>query len=316
MSLLYTPEIELIRERVLRLQDHRAEKGRPLSQGDIALAIGMSAATVSHFLNHKEQGDVEKVAGLLKHLVEREEVRDESGLVKIPFVETRQAKKFVEAYTFCHQYGRMAAVLGGSGFGKSRTIAELVARDRSLIVIRAWGQLGASGVVQDLCEAIRVSERGLQRALMKRIKARLCPGGRPVGRCLIIDDAHTLRFAALDALRYIYDETSIGLLLVGIHALRRHLVGISEETEQLASRVSGRIWELPEVSERDVEKILRAVMHERDVEAAMAMLHKDPQLLASHRRTGNFLEIAGSFAKKGNGTITLDHLRQAMRIAA
>lgn len=314
--MLYPPDIELVRERVIKLQDARAEKGRPLSQADVALAIGMSAASVSHFVNHKDQGDVSKIAALLKAFVEREEAKDDAGLGKIPFVETRQAKWFINAYKFCHLYGRVGAVVGGPGSGKSRTIKELLARDRSLIVIKAWGQIGAPGLLREIAEGIRDWQTGSQQALMKRIKARLCPGGRPVGRCLLIDDAHTLKPASFDALRHVYDETSVGLLLVGIHALKRHLVGTNEFTEQLAYRVSGRIWELPDVTEQDVEQLLHAVMKEGDVDHAMTLLRRDPQALSSHGRAGNFLEIAGSFAKKAGGLITLDHLKQAMRHAA
>jgi hypothetical protein len=302
----------LIRERLLHLLERRERQDRPFSQNDVARRIGVSAAAVSNFVNHKDVGDVAKLAGALKAFVEREEARDEDSLLRLPFVQTRQAKEMMRANQFCHRFGRMAAVLGGSGWGKSRAIAEAVAQDRSLVLLKAWNRMGASGVLQDLCEGLKVSDSGLLRALMKRIKARLAGSGR----CVIVDDAHTLSFGALDVLRHIYDETGVGMLLVGIDKLKRHLIGTSEELEQIASRVSGRIWELPEIRESDLVLILRAVMRESDVEPAMQLLRRDPTLLTSVRRMSNFLEIAGSLASRNGGVVTMVHLKQALKYAA
>ena len=309
---LYSPDIELIRERLLHLLDRRNQQGRPLSQNEVAKSLGVSAASMSNFVNHRDVGDVAKLAVGLKAFVEREEAKDEASLLKLPFVHTRQAKEMMRAIQFCHRFGRMAAVLGGSGWGKSRAIQEVVTQDPKIIVLKAWNRMGASGVLQDLCETLTVSESGLLRALMKRIKARLTGSGR----CIIVDDAHTLSFGALDVLRHIYDETGVGMLLVGIDKLKRYLVGTSDELEQIASRVSGRIWQLPEIRESDLVLILRAVMRESEVETALKMLRGDPQLLGSVRRMSNFLEIAGALAQKSGGVLTMDHLRQALKHAA
>ncbi|MGH7339178.1 MAG: AAA family ATPase [Candidatus Rokuibacteriota bacterium] len=309
--MLYRPDFELIRERVLKLQDHRLEQGRPVSQNDIALAIGMSAASVSHFLNHKEQGDLPKIAALLDNFVKREELKDEGGLLKIPFAETQQARQLMGAYQFALQFNRLVVVLGSSGFGKTRTVLELQRRDRSLIVVTAWSQLGASGILQELCEAIKVSDKGRLRALMKRLKARLTGSGRVI----IVDDAHTLTFKALDVLRYVYDQTGVGMLLVGIQALGHHLIATNEETEQLASRVSGRIWKMPDIEAEDLRLILAGTMDERHLEQAMGLLGRDEQLMCSPRRMGNVLEVAGTFAARAKSPITLDHIAKAMKAA-
>lgn len=147
---------------------------------------------------------------------------------------------------------------------------------------------------------------------MKRIRARLSGSGR----CLIVDDAHTLGFKALDVLRTIHDQTKVGMVLVGIRALKRHLIGTSEELEQLASRVSGRIFELPEFNEADLQLFLNVLVTERDRAAALELFSTDPQLEGSARRACNLLEIAGKYATKQGGAITLAHLRQAMKFAA
>jgi len=309
---LLSPQNEIILERVMNLMDRRETAGRPLTQTQIAGAIGVSPAVISNFLKRDYEGNVDKIAQLLKSYVEREEAKDEGGLLKIPFVETRPAKAMLSVIKYCHKYSRMGAVLSGSGTGKTTTIKQAIKDDPSLLVITAWARLGAIGVQQELCDALKMSDGGNSRALMKRLKHKLTDKGR----CIIVDDAHTLAFGALDAIRYIYDQTGTGIVLCGIPSLARHLTSKSEEYEQLASRVAGRVHELPEFSLDDARLMFEAVMSERDVERAMTLLKGDPQTMSSGRRLGNLLEDAGKFASRRNGSMSLDDLQKAMRLAA
>ena len=229
---LLSPQNEIVLERVLNLMDRRETAGRPITQTQIAGAIGMSPAVISNFLKRNYEGDVDHVAKLLKAYVEREEAKDEGGLLKVPFVETRPAKAMLASIKYCHKYGRMGAVLSGSGTGKTTTIRQAIKEDPSILVVTAWARLGAIGVQQELCDALKMSDGGNSRALMKRLKHKLTDKGR----CLIVDDAHTLAFGALDAIRYIYDQTGTGVVLCGIPSLARHLSSKSEEYEQQIGR--------------------------------------------------------------------------------
>ena len=310
--MLYETDIEIVVEQGRKLMAERETKGKPLSYGKIAKDIGMSPASVSNFFNRKDTGDVKKISDLIRNFIERERARDETGLLAIPFAETRQATDMIEAIEFAHQYHRMVAVISPPGSGKTVTINEVIRRDPSIIRIQAANFFGASAILQEICEELRESQRGLMRALLKRIKAKL----RGTGRCLIVDDTHKLRPAALDTLQTIYDQTGIGIVLFGIRSLRRMLTGFSEEAEQMASRVSGRIWEIPDVTEDDLDVILAGVMTADQRERVLEVLKKDPQLLSSPRRLCNVLEISGSLAKKQRTPLTVVHVRQAMALSA
>lgn len=309
---LLSPQNEIVLERVLNLMDRRETAGKPITQTQIAGAIGMSPAVISNFLKRNYEGDVDHVAKLLKAYVEREEAKDEGGLLKVPFVETRPAKAMLASIKYCHKYGRMGAVLSGSGTGKTTTIRQAIKEDPSILVVTAWARLGAIGVQQELCDALKMSDGGNSRALMKRLKHKLTDKGR----CLIVDDAHTLAFGALDAIRYIYDQTGTGVVLCGIPSLARHLSSKSEEYEQLASRVAGRVHELPEFSLDDARLMFEAVMESKDVERAMGLLKSDPQTMGSGRRLGNLLEDAGKFASRRGDRMSLNDVEKALRLAA
>ena len=126
-TLLYPPDLEFIVERLERLRDQRAAKGRPLSYDAIGGGIGVSAATISNFVNHKdpENSKLRELAQTLKVFLDREALKDSAGMMKLPFAETRQAGTLLRAYQYALQFNRLVVVIGGSGFGKSRTIEEL-----------------------------------------------------------------------------------------------------------------------------------------------------------------------------------------------
>lgn len=314
MSLLYSSDLELIVERVEKLRDKLASAGRAVSYDDLGRAVGLSGTTVYNFLKHKDPGNskVAEQGAALRAWLEREELKADSGMLRIPFAETRPASRFMEAYQFALKYNKLVAVLGHSGFGKTRTIEELRRRDRTLIVVTAWSQMGASGLLKELCEETASPTRGLQIALMKRLRHKLTGSNRVI----IVDDAHTLKFNALDLLRYLYDQTGVGMVLSGIGSLRRHLVGTSDETEQLASRVSGRIFELPDLNGHDVRSILVAAMGVREAERALGVIERHETIMASARRLGNVLEMASAFAHKAKAGLAIEHVEKALKVAA
>jgi DNA transposition AAA+ family ATPase len=317
--MMYDPDTELLREQILKLLDRREAQGHPLHQNDIAKAIGLSGATVSNFLNRKDSGDVKKTAAKLKGWLVRELAREEGGLQALPFAETRPAKEGLKHIEFLSHFNRFGVLYGDSGLGKTYLIAEAMRRDPTMIVLTAWKGIGRSGILRELCGSLKEAEGGTQYAMMKRIKAKLCPGGKSAGRCIIVDDAHTLAFDALDTLRHIFDQTGTGLALIGIGAvLRPKLETPAPDMEQIASRASGRTWKLPEIDESDFELMLGGVMAEQDIEPALKIMReRDPQLLASPRRMGNLVEIACRIAKKsGAPTVMIEHIQKALKYAA
>jgi len=312
---LFPPHLELIRERLIKLVEKREAKGRPLSLKQIGMGIDYSAGAISNFLHRKDIGNVEEIGARIKTYLDREETKETAGLLHVPFVETRQAKKVLQAVQFAQQYGRLVALIGGPGLGKTRSIQQALEADKTAILIQASGIMGPSGVLQDLCDAIGESSTGKLVACLKRIRARLSGSGR----CIIVDDAHCLSYKALDVLRTIYDQTGCGVVLAGIKGLKRLLTGTSEEYEQLASRVSGRIFELPEFNESDLALLLEAIVHPSDHEAVMELLGADPRTAGSPRRACNVLEVAGRLAesdRSSDSKIKVKHLRDAMKVAA
>jgi DNA transposition AAA+ family ATPase len=304
--------IEFVRDELAKLIASRKERGRPLSMRAIEKSIGRSASMVSDFLNHKARGDVLEFVERLKQFLEVEHARESNKLLNIPFCETQQAQALMQAVEVAHRWQRMAAVLLPSGCGKTRTIHELQRRDRTLLVVRTNVMMGPHGLLRAICEESMEPSSGLGSACYKRALAKL----RDSGRCLIIDDAHDLSLKALHVVRSFQEDSGIGLVLCGITTLKRYLTGYTDELEQLASRLEGRIWTPPSFGEDDILLLLKACMDEDQVDTALEVLRQDPRAMTNARRLVSALEIAHKSAEKKKSKVTVEFLRRALKDAA
>jgi DNA transposition AAA+ family ATPase len=310
---LWPREIELICEQFDRLLAQRKQQGRPLSLAKVAQAVDRSASMLSDFVNHKERGDVAGLAERIKNFLELEQSRDQSRAVTIPFCDTQQAKAITQAVHTAHRFGEMVAVVCKSGDGKSRTLEELQSRDRTLIIVNANVMMGPQGLMRDICEAIRQPITGLGIACYKRARSILTDSGR----CLIVDDAHDLQLKALHILRSFQNDTRIGLVLCGISTMRKWLTGHNDEMEQIARRVAGNIWTVPEFGEDDALLMLRATMpNEAQVEAALEFLRQEPRSLSSAGRLAVALRKAVRLAEKKKAHVTVELLKRILKEAA
>ena len=202
----------------------------------------------------------------------------------------------------------MVAIIGDSGRGKSSAIGEFRRLNPQTVLIEASRIHGPSAVLQDLCFELGDSDKGLLRALLKRIVYRL----NQTPRLIIVDDAHTLGFASLDILRTVYDRTGVGMVLAGISKLELLLAGTTPETEQLARRVIFR-RRLPEYVEADAEQQLAGLLPHLD--AGEVLEHFDPRAKSSPARLTNVIKLACKLAG-GADRVKVQHIKSALAMVA
>ena len=309
----YSADVRETIHRVKLFLARRRTEGRPVSYAQLAHRVGVSSATISNFINQRPIGDPAKTAVLLADLITIEEARDAEALASIPYVETAQAKRLNQAILFCLQFSRLAAALAPPGTGKTFTLAEAQRRHLSLVVVRAARFFSPLALYREIASELSEPTNGGTHAVYARLIERLT-GSR---RCVVIDDAHMLSTYCLDAVQSLYDRAGIGVLLLGCQSLGRRLAGVSEDTEQLASRLAGRIYSLPPVTEADLALILSAVLGDDDVAAVLDLLRRaDPASIASPRRMGNLIEIAGQIASRKKEPLAERHIAAAVKAAA
>jgi len=150
---------------------------------------------------------------------------------------------------------RVAALSGRSGYGKT-TALKLFARTEGAIYYCYDETSGYRDVIMDILQRLGVPDARtitvgrLRRSLVKEIKKQKNP-------LLIIDQADTLPFKAIECLRTVHDETGCPIMLSGLSGrlldrLKRR--NARENAEQVFSRIAAYI-NLPKPTESDVQEI-------------------------------------------------------------
>ncbi|WP_447978120.1 AAA family ATPase [Candidatus Nitrospira bockiana] len=301
-------EPALVRERLVRFLRSARESQRPWSQNDVARAIGKSAALISAFVNDDARGDVQDLCLRLTAFLDRQDEKAKAGDLTLPYVEIRQAQIATETLQYAAVHQEIVALIGDSGRGKTMAIRRFLATDPASVLVEASRIHGPSAVMQEICLALGEHDRGRQIALLKRIVYRL----KTTPRLLIVDEANTLGYAALDILRTIHDRTGTGMVLAGTTMLEAKLVGTTPEAEQLARRVIFR-RRLPEFTDEDAAQQIAATLPHLDAREVLTVF--DPRPKSSPARVANVLKVSAKIAG-GLDRVTLTHIKSALKLVA
>ncbi len=164
------------------------------------------------------------------------------------FFEGPSARQMLSALTICKAYGRMGAIVGGPGVGKSTTARRLVSQYPGVWMLTANPALGTvNSVLRALSDALGAAARlGTGNyEVWESIRSHLL---RTELGLVIVDEAQHLHFKTLEMLRSVHDDTGVGLVLMGDLDLIRSI----SARAQLDSRCS-RL--LVTSSERDVDAL-------------------------------------------------------------
>lgn len=174
----------------------------------------IAANTLSEVLAGKYKTSPENLDELLRVLNNWMEVnaRRRAAGTDRPFVETRVAEAILAAARFVAKRNYMGLVHGPSGVGKSRCIEALADQFPGSIVVRiAKGCRTHTQIIQRLAvESHAVGRRtGPYLSAWDGVRRSL----RGSNRMLLIDEAHQIETSGLEALRDVYDECRVPIML-------------------------------------------------------------------------------------------------------
>lgn len=307
-----TPALDpmLVKERLVRFYHEARKNDAPVSQNDVARSLGCSAALLSAFMNDDYRGDVQRLCRRLAAYLDEQALKTKAGDLVLPYVETRQTQVALQCLELAQAHHWMVAIISDSGHGKTEAIRHYLTEHPSAILLKPWITTCPSGIMQDLCEAMGQSDRGVNRGLQKRISHVL----KGTDRLLIVDDAHDLGPKSLQVFRNVYDETGIGIALVGNSPLEMRLAGTTPEMEQIARRVSYK-RRLPSWTDADAEQQIRRTLPHLDAKTVVGLFHaKAKQSPAWVAKT---IAFAGRLTdEQALGQIAIEHLREALEMVA
>ena len=140
-----------------------------MSQNKAADRMGVSRSALSGYLNGKYDGDIAGMDKKAALFLEQEGDRAELKKLDIPYVETGTAKKMKGWLGLAAWLGQLGIVYGGAGLGKTTVLKQYAATNPLALLIEPDTGYTAKVLLQEICHALDLSERGNIHELTERI---------------------------------------------------------------------------------------------------------------------------------------------------
>lgn len=298
------------------LLEFKQETGR--DNQEIADGAGISRTAVSQYLSDTYNGNtrnVEKSLGEYLHRMYGFRVTESSGdrIAKRPgLFRTQDANGIVSICDDCQRYAKIGVITGAPGYGKTFTL-RYYARKKRVAYVECSGAMSCQHLVTAIRKELGVHCVG--KSAYDQIVSIREFFNHNKGWLLIIDEADKLMSRAslkkMEALREIFDQSEVGLVLAGEPELADHLI---MQLPRLASRVEISA-ELVGITGREVESYFEN--YEIDKEA-LELLKKR----ATNRNVGSFRVLDRTMNnlfrymnEHGETRITVALVEQAARTA-
>ncbi|MBL7997454.1 MAG: AAA family ATPase [Candidatus Kapabacteria bacterium] len=233
------------------MKTHKNDAGKHPTQDEIARKMGVSATTVSQWLQGKYLGDTGAIDTAAEQMLTRELERKAKPKVRLQFVKTRVASAVREVCKIAHLDGEIGVITGDAGLGKTEAVKDYAKNNEGVVLIEADLGYSARNLFQEIHRRIGLDGAGGIRKLFSDIVDKLSD----TGWVIIVDEAEHLPYKALELIRRIHDKAGVGLVLVGMPRLIANLRGKQGEYKQLYSRV-GVYRQLDKLELADVERLV------------------------------------------------------------
>ncbi len=212
---------------------------------DLARRTGIKPAAISAFRNDKwgkgSPGTLLTTASELAKAVNAILRKQRAEETKIDgFVQTRVAEAIFNLVQYAVKRGMIAAFVIPAGAGKTITLQQLAEDTPGAMLLTVTRTRSTpKSFLQVWARALGMDEHGSAQDIQDSIINRMVRSDRLV----LIDEAHKLQVSALDAIREVYDEAKVPIVLAGTPSLYTTLttrrVGsvASELLDQLYSRI-------------------------------------------------------------------------------
>ena len=216
-----------------------------LSQAVLSRSINVSSSAISQYLKGKYKGDVSGLEVKLENFMKNynPKTNDEEDK-KIVATANMQLSHFIINELIATQ--KLGAIYGMAGCGKTTMVKEFAKAHPETILIEAIPLMPASTVITEIGKHLGVQQSTTLTQLIQDIAKAL----KQREAVLIVDEAENLNTSSLEAIRRIWDFSSVPTVLVGTPSLISNLKGRRGELLQLFSRIALKV----EFSEPTVEE--------------------------------------------------------------
>lgn len=281
-----------------------------------ARELGVSPAALSRWLRGKYAGDVGALDERARRWMASRAVKAERAAVMVQapeWVDTPTALSVMSSLMLAHYTPTMAVVYGGAGMGKTAACRRYRDTNNNVFLVTMNPAVANSltGALEMILGELRARPAvSRPNRLFAQVTERLAG----TSGLLIIDEAQALSPRALETVRAIYDETNVGLALVGGELVYSRMTGgvRAAHFAQLFSRV-GVQKHLLRPTSRDVEALAAAMGVKGGKEREfLRQVSARPGAL---REVALTCQLAAQIAvgEEKGVAVTVDHLRAAYR---
>jgi len=265
-----------------------------LTQAILSRSISVSTSAISQFLKGKYKGDVEslevKLENFMKNYNPKSNDQDENRVVATA---NMQLSHFIINELIATK--KLGAIYGMAGCGKTTMVREFMREHPEAILIEAIPLMPTKTIINEIGRQLGVQQSSTLTQMIQDIAKAL--GQREA--VLIVDEAENLNTSSLEAIRRIWDFSSVPTVLVGTPSLISNLKGRRGELLQLFSRIALKV-EFSEPTLEEYEKLFG------DVSVAIFKITKNMRIAE------NIYLTAKRFASMKNQEINAGHVKSVL----
>lgn len=302
----------------MSLDELREQISQTLQEGGISLKSlskelgtrGASTGTLSLFLSGKYSGDNHEISQKLEEWLALRTRREEINIPSNEWIETPTAKSIWVTILYAHANCKMAAIYGTPGVGKTMTCLEYASKDKKGAVWFVRASVAEDtllGIYTKIARVLGIANPSSRKSeLHQELLSRLT-GSKGV---LILDEVQRLSLKTLEAVRDLFDEAEIGLVLCGDIESYARLINRRNGVKcaPLTSRI-GKRTEITEVSDEDLATVLdHWSVIDKDQRQCLAQAKHHPAALRVMREV---FELALNYAAGSGTSLETAHIEQA-----
>jgi len=228
LAALYTPEVRTVLDSLATYM-----REREISRKGAARMLGCDPSNVGRLLRHVYGGDVAGLVARIKQVLEREHQRHRVPHDP-PHAEIGTTEMVHRTMQIAHLERRIAAILGGTGVGKSVAAQEYARRNDHVAYLVA-GCTGSKGTLaRRIAEALHVAPS----YRMDRTVDRIIQAARGTDWLLVIDEMDEVPPDSLRLIREIHDAAQIGIVVIGTEAF---LEALRAKASRVINQFLGRV---------------------------------------------------------------------------
>ncbi len=257
----------------------------------LATKIGVSATTISLYLQDKYTGDIDKLETALKQCLSFEKNVSEYQKVQLNFVKTNVAERIYSVANICRMNSEICVCYGNSGLGKTVAINQYAKDNAGVYVIDPNEGATAKNILLQLADKLKITApttkvEDLMEETVKKLKGS--------NFLIIVDESENLNAAVFRALRKIHDKCdfTFGLLFIGTQRLYVNLKHLKGDFIYLINRI-GYIEALETLNFNDVQMLVKQVFPNSDTDV----------LDAFQKESGNNARILFNLLKRTNDLV-------------